>query len=208
MSEAVDGRVRRGQQSRELRRMQLKQAALGVFAERGYASTTIAELIQAAGVARGTFYLYFESKEVLFLELLDDLIAELRAGIRGVDARAGAPSVREQLPGVLARVLGVVAANRSLTRILFREPVGLDAAVDSRLSALDAQLHEYVASALTRGRRLGVVRDGFDVDVAARCVVGGVRQVLQREVVARDDERDLDALARDIVGVYLDGVGG
>jgi hypothetical protein len=53
-----------------------------------------------------------------------------------------------------------------------------------------------------------VVRDGFDVDVAARCVVGGVRQVLQREVVARDDERDLDALARDIVGVYLDGVGG
>ena len=206
MSDDVDGRVLRGQQSRELRRAQIKEAALAAFAARGYHATSVADLIAAADVARGTFYLYFESKEVLFLELIDDLIAEMRAGIKGVDPSPGAPSVRAQLPQVIARVLRVVAHNRALTRILFRDAVGLDAAVEARLTAFNDQLHAYVAAALRLGRAMGVVRDAIDIDVAATCVVGGVRYVVQRNVVAGDDEPDVDALARRIVDVYLDGV--
>lgn len=206
MTDDVDGRVLRGQQSREARRTQLKEAALAVFAERGFHATSVADLIAAAGVARGTFYLYFDSKEALFLELLDDLMAELRAGIKGVDPSPGAPSVRAQLPHVIARVLKVVANNRSLTRILFREAIGLDEAVDARLAAFNDQLHAYVVAALTLGRRMGVVRAELDVEVAATCVVGGVRYVVQREVVVGDDEPDVDRLSRGIVALYLDGV--
>lgn len=203
--EETDGRVLRGQATREVRRQQIKEAALQVFAERGYHATSVSDLVKAAGVARGTFYLYFQSKESLFLELLDDLMTELRAGIKGVDPSADA-GVRAQLPAVIRRVLTAVSANRALTRILFREAIGLDAEVDARLAAFNDQIHEYVIRALRLGRAMDVVREELDLDVAATCIVGGVRFIVQRHIVARDDPADLDALARGIVATYLDGV--
>lgn len=203
--EETDGRVLRGQATREVRRQQIKEAALQVFAERGYHATSVSDLVKAAGVARGTFYLYFQSKESLFLELLDDLMAELRAGIKGVDPSADA-GVRAQLPAVIGRVLNAVSANRALTRILFREAIGLDAEVDARLAAFNDQIHEYVIRALRLGRAMDVVREELDLDVAATCIVGGVRYIVQRHIVAQDDPADLDALARGIVATYLDGV--
>ena len=205
MSEETDGRVLRGQATREVRRQQIKEASLQVFAERGYHATSVSDLVKAAGVARGTFYLYFQSKESLFLELLDDLMTELRAGIKGVDPAADA-GVRAQLPTVIGRVLTAVSANRALTRILFREAIGLDAEVDARLAAFNDQIHEYVIRALRLGRAMGVVREELDLDVAATCIVGGVRYIVQRHIVAEDDDADLEALARGIVATYLDGV--
>lgn len=206
MSEEVDGRVLRGQATREVRRVQIKDAALQVFADEGYHATSVSDLVKAAGVARGTFYLYFDSKDALFLELLDDLIAELRTGIKGVDPSPGKPSVREQLPAVVQRVLTAVTANRALTRILFREAIGLDAAVDERLATFNESIHGYVLRALALGQGMGVVRDGVDVDVAATCIVGSIRYVVQQHIVASDAEPDIERLSRGIVALMLDGL--
>lgn len=206
MSEEVDGRVLRGQATREVRRVQIKDAALQVFAEQGYHATSITDLVKAAGVARGTFYLYFESKDTLFLELLDDLVAELRSGIKGVDPSPGNPSVRDQLPQVVARVLHTVAANRALTRILFREAIGLDAAVDERLAAFNENIHGYVLRALALGRAMGVVGAAVDADVAATCIVGSIRFVVQQHIIASDEEPEIDRLAHGIVALFLDGL--
>ena len=162
--------------------------------------------MKAAGVARGTFYLYFESKDTLFLELLDDLVAELRSGIKGVDPSPGNPSVRDQLPQVVARVLHTVAANRALTRILFREAIGLDAAVDERLAAFNENIHGYVLRALALGRAMGVVGAAVDADVAATCIVGSIRFVVQQHIIASDEEPEIDRLAHGIVALFLDGL--
>jgi len=206
MSDEQDGRVLRGQATRASRTAQIKEAALQVFAEQGYHATSVTDLVKAAGVARGTFYLYFESKDALFLELLDDLIDELRAGIKGVDPSPGQPTVREQLPRVVHRVLHAVDANRALTRILFREAIGLDAAVDARLARFNESIHGYVLRALALGKAMRVVRDDVDDDVAATCIVGSVRYVVQQHIVGADAEPDLERLARGIVAVHLDGL--
>jgi len=206
MTEGQDGRVLRGQASRAQRTAQIKEAALQVFANQGYHATSVTDLVKAAGVARGTFYLYFDSKDALFLELLDDLVAELRAGIKGVDPSPGQPTVREQLPLVVERVLRAVDANRALTRILFREAIGLDAAVDERLAQFNENIHGYVLRALALGRAMGIVRDDVDSDVAATCIVGSIRYVVQQHVVGSDAEPDIPRLARGIVAVHLDGL--
>jgi len=204
--EEQDGRVLRGQASRASRTAQIKEAALNVFAAQGYHATSVTDLVKAAGVARGTFYLYFDSKDSLFLELLDDLVAELRAGIRGVDPSPGKPSVRAQLPAVVERVLHTVNANRQLTRILFREAIGLDAEVDERLGRFNENIHGYVLRALALGRAMGVVRDDIDDDVAATCIVGSIRYVVQQHIVGSDEEPDIPRLAQGIVTVHLDGL--
>lgn len=49
------------------RRQQLKEAGMAVFAEKGYHQTKVSDVVRRAGVAQGTFYLYFEGKKSLFL---------------------------------------------------------------------------------------------------------------------------------------------
>jgi AcrR family transcriptional regulator len=65
------------EQGRE-RKQQLLDAASALFETRGYAATRIADICQAAGVAKGLFYWYFETKEQLFAELVRTMRQQLR----------------------------------------------------------------------------------------------------------------------------------
>src|SRR2546430_2036701 len=67
----------RGQRTRA----QLLDAAEKVFGKKGFERASIAELTQAAGVALGTFYVYFPDKTSIFVELIDELGARLRRSI-------------------------------------------------------------------------------------------------------------------------------
>src|SRR5258708_18467004 len=64
------------------RRTELLAAARTVFAKKGYEDATVSEIVGRAGVAQGTFYLYFPGKEALagaFAEILSERFAELAA---------------------------------------------------------------------------------------------------------------------------------
>lgn len=60
------------------RKRQLVACAATLFAERGYAETRIKDIVEAAGVAKGLFYWYFENKEALFAEVAADIRLRLR----------------------------------------------------------------------------------------------------------------------------------
>ncbi len=66
------------------RKQQLLACAAELFAERGYAETRVLDIVDAAGVAKGLFYWYFENKGSLFTEL----VVENREGLRRAQARA------------------------------------------------------------------------------------------------------------------------
>ena len=91
---------------REARRAELVSAAATVFAQRGVANTAVSDIVKAAGVAQGTFYLYFDSKDAAVLAVVEriaDAIIEKTAarvagestavdkllGLRGVLSEAG-----------------------------------------------------------------------------------------------------------------------
>jgi AcrR family transcriptional regulator len=60
------------------RREQLLETAARLFAEQGYHGTTVGDVCDSLGVGKGVFYWYFPSKEAMFLELLQELLLELR----------------------------------------------------------------------------------------------------------------------------------
>lgn len=203
-----DGRSRRALARRERARANILAAAVEVFSRAGYHQTSISDLHQAAGIARGTFYQYFESKNAVFLELTEELLGKLRASVVGVDTRPGAPPVALQLYAIVRRLLEAVAQNRALTTILMREAVGLDEEVDRRLAEFYDNLHAWVVLALETGHASGLVRDGVDVEVAATCVIGALRYVLERAWATDTGEADLDLdrMARAILDVTAFGL--
>jgi AcrR family transcriptional regulator len=205
MRGGVDGRTLRAEARRENRRSAILEAALRTFGEKGFHQTTVADIIQAAGIARGTFYLYFEGKSAIFLELLDGLLAELRGSIVGVDRKEGAPPLGVQLDAIVHRVLRTVADNRLLSTIIIREAVGLGDEVDMRLRLFYQKLLRYIRLALEEGRRVGLLRP-IDTEVAAICVLGSVKQLMEQYVMAEDDEFDVDRAALGVLDYNLHGL--
>lgn len=202
----VDGRVARGRASKEARRAQIKTNALTAFSERGYHDTTVSDVVRAAGVARGTFYLYFDGKEAIFLELLDDLFEHLESNIVGVTTTPDAPALEEQLQTTVERILDTVVSNRPLTRIIFREAVGLHDRIAERVQKFDDSLHDYVSRHLSAGISGGLVSTEVDPAVSAACVIGSLRELVKRLVVSSDEEFDLREVATGLIAHHLHGM--
>jgi len=127
-------------------RTRLLEAAETVFAELGYHDASIVKITEAAGVAQGTFYLYFAGKQEIFEELVRDLNRRVRhAMARG--AEAGRTRVEAELLGFRA-YFEFAAKNGALYRIIrqaeFVSPQTLhehyDAIASGYVAALEAAM--------------------------------------------------------------------
>jgi TetR/AcrR family fatty acid metabolism transcriptional regulator len=75
------------------RRAELASAAAACFAERGVANTTVSDIVKAAGVAQGTFYLYFDTKDDVVLAVVDQIGAQMVTEIEAAVGAAGATAL-------------------------------------------------------------------------------------------------------------------
>jgi AcrR family transcriptional regulator len=110
----ADGRVlsRRGTQTRQ----RLLEAAEQIFAELGYHDASIVKITEAAGVAQGTFYLYFSSKKEIFDELVRDLNRRVRRAMKEASSR-GSTRLEAELLGFRA-YFAFTAEHPALYRII------------------------------------------------------------------------------------------
>lgn len=155
-------------QKKDAKRTAMMQAAVHVFAEKGYHAATVRDVVKAAGVAIGTFYFYFPDKETLFVHLYEETAQFLVQAIRqAVTGRSALPhqisaglqaytNIAEYEPAVVQLLLvGGIGAVPSLAakRLEFRESLTkvwqhtLDNAVTSE--AIPKQNTRRVAEALT-----------------------------------------------------------
>lgn len=113
-----DHRVRVAAEKRERMRARLLQSAFEVMADKGPEGTTVDDIVQAAGVARGSFYKYFAAPSDLLRELAQELAGDL---IRTVNA-----SVRDRQDPAeraaigLRAVLGFARRSKTLARFIVR----------------------------------------------------------------------------------------
>lgn len=174
---------------REQRRREILRAAKVVFAAKGYHATGVADIIAEAQVARGTFYLYFQSKRHVFETLLDEFLEILRNRVLRIDETAGIEGVKTQLRENVTRVLDAFAENPELSRIILNEAVGLDKGFDDKLSAFYQGLLDLISHSLKLGQEMGIIRP-LDTRVIAASILGSVKEVVQRVLHGRLDRRE------------------
>ncbi len=185
----------------EDRRASLLAAAREVFSAKGYHAANVSDIIEVAGVARGTFYNHFESKREVFAAVLAALMAEIGGVVRPIDTGR---DIAAQVHDNLHRITGAMAAQGPAVRILFTEAQGIDADGEAALSAFYAHALLRVERALLDGQRLGVVRAG-EVRQAARCLLGMLKEPV---MLARllGEPLDAPAVADAIFGLLRSGV--
>ena len=156
----------------ERRRRRVAEAALHLFAARGYNTTSVEEIVARAKSSKSTFYEFFKSKEDCFRDVLAQeggaLIQEVLA-----DAASGHDH-HERLRLGITRFVHSCFERSSVARLLIVEAVGLSAAVDEVRHELESRF----ANAVAEEVRHAMVHDPFyadkDPQVFGRAVVGAV----------------------------------
>ena len=144
-------------------------AARAEFGERGFAETSIVGITQRAGVALGTFYTYFDSKEALFQALVRDMSAQVRDNVG--PAFADATDALDGERRALEAFLRFAHEHRDIYRIIdeseFVEPTVYREHYETTATRIAARL----AAARDRGEISGYLADE-DLDVLAWGMMG------------------------------------
>jgi len=164
---------------RAARRDQIIAAALACFARAGYHATTMADVAAQAGVSKGTPYLYFASKEELFLSLhhkWDCGLAErVNAAIAALpEAKRRSP--RQILHTVAATVAGHVVQETETCRVLMeaRALAAHEPTIAAAVQAADTRTHEQLEDLITAGVAAGEWPPETDPALAARLFTAGL----------------------------------
>jgi AcrR family transcriptional regulator len=206
-SDDADKRKSRREQKKEDRRDEIKQAAIRVFSERGYHAAKVSEIVEDVGVAQGTFYLYFEGKQQLFGEILNDFLTMVVETIASWEP--GALDSRDALRNELRRVglmlTDVLMENRELTGIFLNESL----AVAPEFQTLIREFYDTLGSMLTSFNRIlherGLIAD-MQFKVLAYMTIGMVERVIE-EYVVNDTLEDVtpEELVDNLIVHYLAG---
>jgi len=170
------------------RKQQLLDQAAALFATRGYANTRIADICDAAGVAKGLFYWYFENKEALFTELVRSKRLELRrAQAAAIDPDADPLTRIRQATQASVRYM---AEHQAFFALLEAEQQEF-----APLLREGNEVHTVdTARNIAEAQRAGLIPDDHDATLLALGVVGAVAHFCHFHRRGRVD-MDVDSLA-------------
>jgi AcrR family transcriptional regulator len=192
------------------RPQELLDAALTVFAERGYRNTRIDDVAEAAGVTKGAVYHYFATKEDLLLRAIEHYheraFGEIGDMLRGAD---GSVSTRIRL--MMRKAFGASPGGRRMTLALILQGVrhDLPAAHQKWLLGGPVAGWRLLAALIEEGKSTGEFRADVDAEVAARVVISGlITQMIWQPIAVDVPEllMDEDRLIDSAVETLLHGL--
>ena len=180
-----------------------------MFAHRGYRAAGISDIVATAGVARGTFYLYFASKAEVFLAIADDFYDRLEIQIAQGGAPPpvtdGWPDGRAFLHASFRRWFEFFHTHRLAATVMLKEAPAIDPRFDHGVAELRRSAYTHFAARFRRFQELGMVRSSLSADVVAHLQVGMFEELVKAFVLGADNP-DLDSLAEQMADFEWNGV--
>jgi AcrR family transcriptional regulator len=147
------------EQEKSLRRDEILAAAKKVFARNGFHATTIADIAKEAGLAYGSVYWYFDSKDDLFHELIAAEEYALRTQVAIALAKSGAGFGYAEAPfrATLCATFEFFEANPATGKLLFRDAYALDNRFDKHLGGIYDRFIDDIATLVVAAQQRGEV---------------------------------------------------
>jgi len=192
---------------KETRRQQIVDAAIEVFAAKGYRVASIADIIAQAGVARGTFYLYFQSKEEAFNAALDRFLALFQdmAGKEATRNYSNPLALEQRLRESLLDWLRFLLQHRQLTKIVFRQAAAVDPDYERKYLQIIKATQAHSAKAIRFLQSIKLLRADLDPQFLNAVFYGVTIQIVLKAIAERS-EPDLEAIADQWIKLLRAGV--
>jgi TetR/AcrR family fatty acid metabolism transcriptional regulator len=178
------------------------RAATDVFAERGYFNAQVADVARAAGVAAGTVYLYFRSKDDVLVSIFERTMRE--ALEEGRAAVAAIRDPRQRLQKLARLHLARLGRDRKLA-VVFQVELRQSTKFMERLSA--TLLRDYlglIRSTIVDGQRDGVFREDLNPTAASKMLFGALDEMATNWILSKR-RYQLEAEADLVLDLFING---
>jgi TetR/AcrR family transcriptional regulator, fatty acid metabolism regulator protein len=186
------------------RRRQILEAAVKVFAEKGFHASRVGDVAEEAGIAYGLVYHYFESKEDLLETIFRTTWTEMLARVHEVE-EAKIPAA-EAVRQVTALILRTWRRDPDLVRVLVRE-VTRNQHVQQEVEEITSAM-EALERIVRKGQESGEFRSDLDARLAAAIFYGALEEVLSGWVLGQlpDRDEDITRAEQNVVTVLTGGL--
>lgn len=185
------------------KREAIQRAAIRVFARNGYFNAKVADVASEAGVADGTVYLYFKSKDDILHSIFDTsmekAIAEARRLIQDVDD----PS--EKLRRIATMHLERLGADRDLAIVFQVELRGSTKFMEEFSATGFAEYLNLLRTTFEEGQRAGVFRRELNATVVSKVLYGALDEMATNWIISKR-RYQLAPMAELVLDVFLSGV--
>jgi len=156
-------------------RDRILQAALEVFAQKGYHRALVDDIVRTSQTSKGAVYHHFPNKEALFLALVDELAGRLATAV--ATAIGSAHGALGKVEAALTAGLETFARNRDLTRILLLESVSLGSAYQSKRLEVHGRFAALIQAHLDEAAAEGSIPP-IDTRVATLAWLGALNEIV------------------------------
>jgi TetR/AcrR family fatty acid metabolism transcriptional regulator len=190
--------------AQEEKRRLILDAAVRVFARKGYHTCRVGDIAEEAGVAHGLLYHYFSSKEEVLETVFRDTWTEVLDAFTAVEASDEPP--REQLRHVAAILLRAWRRDPDLVRVLVRE-VARSPQVQSKVDEL-GQAFKAIERIVALGQKEGAFRSDLDPRLLSWIFYGAIEEILTGWVLGQlpDGDEEVADAERTVVEVLCEGM--
>ena len=140
----------------------IKQAAITCFAQKGYEATTLNEIVSQVGIKKPSLYVYFSSKQELFLSVFDDLLQEYQSVVHQMVGEAEEAELDQQLFILFKNYIQWFANERTKSqfwnRALLFPPAEIKEELFSRISKVESEFLQKESEMIGRLMESGTVR--------------------------------------------------
>src|SRR5438552_17649524 len=185
------------------KRETLLRAAIRVFAHNGYFNSKVADIAREAGVADGTVYLYFKSKEEILHSIfnrgMEEAIADGHKQLEGIS------DAREKLRRIALLHLESLGADRDLAVVFQVELRGSTKFMEEFSAAGFAEYLALIRTTFEEGQRAGVFRRELNAKVVAKILFGALDEMATNWIISKRRYK-LEPMADVVLDIFLNGV--
>jgi TetR/AcrR family transcriptional regulator, fatty acid metabolism regulator protein len=185
------------------KREAILRAAIRVFAHNGYFNSKVADIAREAGIADGTVYLYFKSKEEILHSIFDRSVEEALSAAREQIERISDP--REKLRRIALLHLERLGDDRDLAVVFQVELRGSTKFMEEFSAAGFAEYLALIRSTFEEGQRAGVFRPDLNAKVVAKILFGALDEMATNWILSKRRYK-LAPMADEVLDVVLNGV--
>lgn len=188
------------------KRERILDAAEHVFAEHGFFAARVSEIAKRAGVADGTIYLYFKSKDDLLISLFESRMERVNAAL----AEAIAPIARpiDKLRTFIRAYLTLVAEQPSVAEVLTVELRQSSKFMKEYSNPRFAEFLRQLAAVIADGQAAGELDASVPAPLAARAIFGVLDELALSWLLQRGEKFDIVRAADWVGGLLIHGLAG
>ena len=188
------------------KRIRILDAALKIFASRGFYNAKVSEVAKEAGVADGTIYLYFESKDALLIALFEDRMQRLIARANDEIARSEG-TVLDKIRQAIALHLSLVLDDPDLAEFITVELRQSGKFIKEYDNPKFTEYLRIFRDLILAGQEQGLIRRNVDARLVVRAIFGALDELLLTlSLTHRNRSVDLNATVDGLCDIFFDGI--